>query len=138
MAKFSEIKEFGAIPADTYAAIIEEAELCQGPKGEYIKFTYGVTNSEEYAETKLFKNTSFSPKSLYYTRQELIRIGLDPDWLQTDPENDEIVDKIREECIGTEVSLVVTCEPYTNEDGETKDTNNIKKVLSEGVTSLPF
>lgn len=142
MAKlnFSEVAEgFEPLPEGEYEARVAEITLEEGPKGKYGKIEFEIA-SGDFDGRKLWLNASHAPKALWRSKGTYIRIGVDPEWINGNPDDDEpeFLETLRE-CIGNDVSLVVTQEEYDPGDGsDPRIQNRIEKVLPAGAAALPF
>jgi hypothetical protein len=139
---FSNVQEgFDLLPNDNYNAALADVELRMGQKGYYYSLTFEVAHPE-YDGRRLWVNASLSERALGMTKGTLLRIGVDEDFINNDWTEDEMLEHIRENCIGNHVTLVVVQEEQPNRDNPDEPPtlrNVVKRVLSEGVISgLPF
>lgn len=90
---FSQVEEFEPLEKGEYACMIEEivyVEQQQEDKYDYLNVTLTVTEEGEYANRKLWKVWSLSPKALFRMKQDLENLGVDVDELEIDYDEDSM------------------------------------------------
>lgn len=150
MAKinFTEVQEgFPLWPEGEYPSTLEKVELKKANSGHFGFNTTWVPSSEDVTG-KAFAGLSLHPNALWKTKQQLQRIGLDPDvWEECgdmDSEDEstlhELYEKVQE-LIGNDATLIITHREYEGEDDDgnpaMKTSNNVDNILSAGVSRLP-
>ena len=59
-----DVKELQPVPAGTYLCTVQEGEVKDGPKGQYIKWTMCISDGENTGQL-LFNNTSLVPDAQF-------------------------------------------------------------------------
>lgn len=124
------------LPEGEYPGTLANVEKNDGKKGTYFKLEFDV-QAEGHDEAKVWTNASIARRALLRTKQNLVKLGMDPEYLNSDPDEDDLYDEIRN-CIGNEVTLVITQEEYTPDDPEeeSRTVNKVEKILSAGATAF--
>lgn len=145
MAKidFTQVEEgFPLWPEGEYPSTLSKLELKKAKSGHF-GFNAEFEPDDEDVKGKGFSNFSLHPNALWRTKQNLLRLGLDPDeWVnfgEMDSEDETTLQELNEkvqELIGNDCVLVITHQTYEDDEGETKTRNNVEKILSEGATKF--
>jgi len=123
---------FEPLPQGYYQAVVEKCEqkLSKDEKKPMLKWTFSVTEPEEFIGRKAYTNTMLQKDSLWALKRLLIAIGLGTEEsLSEVDENDEtIVEFDEEDTLGLACTLVVVPDEYKG-----KATSRVDEVLEAGV-----
>jgi len=109
-----DVKELEVLPADTYECAVQEAEVKQGKKAAYIKWTLCISNGE-YTGRLVFNNTSLAPDAQFALKRFLEACKFE--WGKKDFETSDV--------IGYAVNVKVAVKEY-----EGKAQNEVKGFMS--------
>lgn len=152
MAKidFLQVEEgFPLWPEGEYPSVLSKAELKKA-KSKHFGWNVEFEPESEDVKGKGFSNFSLHPNALWRTKQNLLRLGMDPDvWAEIgaiDSEDESTLQEINakvQELIGNNCVLVITHQDYEDENeldeegnATVKTRNNVEKILSAGATAF--
>jgi hypothetical protein len=96
---FSETEEFVLVPEGDYIAKVHDIEQNEGDKAPYWAWQFKIRDTDaKYNGQTIFTNTSLSPQSLRFLRQELEALGVDIGKSIRDIDIDDLIGR---ECVLT-------------------------------------
>lgn len=107
---------FEAIPPGTYLATLLKCEVKEGPAGPYWKWEYRVDKPEEFANRRLFNNTSLAQNALWKLNETFKAFGV-----ATDTDTDELC--------GEQVRLIVSQQTIQSGNRKGETGNQVDRVL---------
>ena len=123
---FSKIGQL--IDPSIYEATLDGYKFKQTEAGaDMWTLIYKIIEDEKWANKKVFRNFMSEGDAAYYFIEALIAMGIDPDELMADEDQD--VEVYLKQAIGARVRLHIGIRSYVDKkSGDTKEVNDVSKV----------
>lgn len=117
----SAIQDFAAIPADTYDAVLAEAEYHSDK--QYYAFKFRITEGD-HVNRQMFRNVSIKPTSLWAFKAACVALGADPSAFEGEFDTDDILEPLIGEACRIKVGV------QGEDAGEFAGRNQVDKILA--------